>query len=137
MQKLQTPAPWIVGLVVAGLTLPATGGAPHTPGLQGDAARGAQVYAANCGSCHSLDANRVGPAHRGVFGRKAGTAPGFAYSPALHSARFVWDQRMLDRWLQNPQALVPGTRMGFRLGDPQRRADVIAYLRQQSVAAGH
>ena len=98
----------------------------------GDPARGAKLYAANCGSCHSLDANRVGPAHRGVYGRKAGTARGYAYSPAMRGARIVWNEATLDRFLQNPQAMVPGTRMGFRLTDPVRRADVIAYLRQQS-----
>ncbi|MCW0199558.1 c-type cytochrome [Sphingopyxis sp.] len=98
----------------------------------GDPARGAKLYAANCGSCHSLDANRVGPAHRGVYGRKAGTARGYAYSPGMRGARIVWNEATLDRFLQNPQAMVPGTRMGFRLTDPARRADVIAYLRQQS-----
>ena len=98
----------------------------------GDPVRGGKLYAANCGSCHSLDANRVGPAHRGVYGRKAGTARGYAYSPAMRGARIVWNEATLDRFLQNPQAMVPGARMGFRLTDPVRRADVIAYLRQQS-----
>lgn len=106
----------------------ASGAAP----LTGDAARGAQVYENNCEGCHSLDANRVGPAHRGVFGRKAGSAPDFAYSPALKKAKFVWDAARLDKWLTNPQAFVPGAKMGFRLGDAQRRADVIAYLKKES-----
>ena len=42
-----------------------------------DAARGQELYESRCGGCHSLDANRVGPAHRGVYGRKSGSAPGF------------------------------------------------------------
>jgi len=108
----------------------ASGAAPAMPA--GDATRGAQVYEDNCTGCHSLDANRVGPAHRGVFGRKAGSAPGFAYSPALKKAKFAWDVAKLDTWLTNPQGFVPGAKMGFRLPDAQKRADVIAYLKKES-----
>lgn len=103
-------------------------------GLPGDPVRGAQIYAANCGACHSLDTNRVGPSHRGVLGRKAGSVPGYDYSSALRRTRFTWTAQNLDRWLTNPLAMVPGTKMGFRLSDPGKRADVIAYLRQQSAA---
>ncbi len=108
----------------------ASGAVPAMPA--GDATRGAQVYEDNCTGCHSLDANRVGPAHRGVFGRKAGSAPGFAYSPALKKAKFAWDAAKLDTWLTNPQGFVPGAKMGFRLSDAQKRADVIAYLKKES-----
>jgi cytochrome c len=94
----------------------------------GDATRGAEVYE-RCGACHSPDANRVGPMHRGVFGRSAGGVAGFAYSPALKSSGIIWTEETLDKWLTNPSALVPGNRMGFRLGDAQERADVIAYLK--------
>ena len=120
--------------IAAGVWLLAAGAMTAAVALapSGDPARGAKAYAANCGSCHSLDANRVGPAHRGVYGRKAGTARGYAYSPAMRGARIVWNEATLDRFLQNPQAMVPGTRMGFRVPDSARRADVIAYLRQQS-----
>lgn len=100
--------------------------------LPGDARRGAALYTTKCGACHSLDANRVGPAHRGVFGRKAGTVPKFAYSPALKKIGVVWNRANLDRWLANPIAMAPGTRMGFRLAAPQDRADVIAYLKSVS-----
>ncbi|WP_373489384.1 cytochrome c family protein [Blastomonas sp.] len=98
----------------------------------GDATRGAAIYESNCIGCHSLDSNRVGPAHRGVFGRKAGSAPGFAYSTGLKKAKFAWDAARLDAWLTNPQAYVKGAKMGFRLSDAQRRADVIAYLKRES-----
>lgn len=98
----------------------------------GDAARGAQLYRAKCGSCHSIATNRVGPAHHGVVGRKAGTAPGYSYSAAMRASRIVWNASSIDRFLQNPQKLIPGTKMGFRLADPAQRADVIAYLQQQS-----
>lgn len=94
----------------------------------GDAARGAQVYEARCAGCHSVQADRVGPRHAGVVGRQAGSVPGFAYSPALQKSGITWDAATLERWLADPEALVPGQRMGYRLGDASQRADVIAYL---------
>jgi len=96
----------------------------------GDAAHGAVVYQV-CMGCHSLDEDDVGPHHRGVVGRTAGSVPGFGYSPALKGAQIVWDPVNLDRWLTDPQALVPGTRMFFAMPSAQDRADVIAYLIQQ------
>jgi cytochrome c len=97
-----------------------------------DAGHGQELYESRCGGCHSLDANRVGPAHRGVYGRKAGSAANFNYSPAVKNAAVVWEDKTLDAWLTNPQALIPGQRMNFRVALPDDRADIIAYLRQQS-----
>ena len=96
----------------------------------GDPARGATVYQV-CMGCHSLDEDDVGPHHRGVVGRVAGSLPGFGYSPALKDSHVVWDPANLDRWLADPQSLVPGTRMFFAMQNPKDRADVIAYLSQQ------
>lgn len=93
--------------------------------------RGAALYDAKCGGCHSLDANRVGPKHRGVFGRKAGAVPDYHYSVALKKSNIVWTAQALDCWLQNPTAMVPGTKMGFRLSNAQERADIISYLKTQ------
>jgi cytochrome c len=98
----------------------------------GDANRGQALYEGRCTACHSLDANRVGPAHRGVYGRKAGSAPGYAYSPGVKASRIIWNEVSLDKWLTNPQALIPGARMGFRVGVPQERADLIAFLKRES-----
>jgi cytochrome c len=94
-----------------------------------DAARGKQLYESRCIGCHSIDQNRAGPAHKGVFGRKAGSVKGFAYSPALKSSRLTWNERTLDRWLANPEALIPGQSMGFTVPDSIDRADLIEYLR--------
>ena len=96
----------------------------------GDATRGKALYQA-CMGCHSLDEDDVGPRHRGVLGRTAGTVPGYAYSPALKNSHIVWDAETLDRWLTNPQAFVPGAKMFFAMPGPQDRADVIAYLAEQ------
>lgn len=94
----------------------------------GDAQRGQQAYEARCGGCHSVQADRIGPRHAGVVGRRAGSVPGFAYSDALRKSVLVWDADSLERWLTNPEALVPGQRMGYQLADAQARADIVAYL---------
>ena len=98
--------------------------------LHGDATRGRSLYQA-CAACHSIDENDVGPKHRGVGGRRAGSVADYAYSAALKRSELAWDEATLDRWLSNPSALVPGTKMFFKLDDPQARADVIAYLKEQ------
>jgi cytochrome c len=111
---------------------PAAPAPPAPTVLAGDADRGAGIYENRCTGCHSLDANRVGPAHRGVVGRRVGTARGFEYSDALRAANFVWTEALIQRWLTNPEALIPGQQMGFRLGDAQERADVAAFLARES-----
>jgi len=98
----------------------------------GSAARGEQLYVSRCGACHSLDENRAGPAHRGVYGRKAGAAKGFDYSPALKASRIVWNEKTLDRWLTDPEKLVRGQKMAFTVPDAKDRADLIAYLKKAS-----
>lgn len=94
----------------------------------GDAQRGRQLYDSRCGGCHSVLADRIGPRHDGVFGRRSGAVDGFDYSAALKAGRVVWNAATLERWLADPEALLPGQRMGYRLTDAAERADVIAYL---------
>lgn len=103
-----------------------------SPGRAADAERGALLYESRCGACHSLDAHRVGPLHRGVFGRRAGSAAGYDYSPALRAATLVWDAASLDAWLKNPEALIPGQRMNYAVAEPGDREDLVAYLRRAS-----
>lgn len=98
----------------------------------GDAERGGTLYRSRCVGCHSLDANRIGPRHRGVHGRVAGSLDDFSYSPALRDATVVWDDSTLDQWLTNPEAFIPGQRMGFRLRDAEDRHDIIAFLKRES-----
>jgi cytochrome c len=99
---------------------------------EGDAARGEQLYESRCIACHSLDANRVGPKHRGVYGRQAGVVPDFDYSVALATSRIVWSDTTLDRWLTDPEAFIPGQRMSFRVLSMDDRADIIAFLKRAS-----
>lgn len=84
-----------------------------------------------CEACHSIDDNDLGPRHRGVVGRPAGSIADYAYSKALKSSGLAWDEATLDRWQINPSALVPGTKMFFQLSAAQDRADIIAYLQLQ------
>jgi cytochrome c len=119
--------------VLAGPTFPAVAAGG---GTGGDPERGERLYSSRCFACHSVDANRVGPRHRGVFGRKAGSVPDFDYSPAVKASAIVWNEATLDRWLTNPEALIPGQKMGFRVAEERDRADLIAYLKSVSTAGG-
>ena len=117
------------GAFVAAVALAAATEAPVTTPVHGDPAHGKSLYQA-CQACHSIDDNDLGPKHRGVVGRRAGSVVDYNYSPALKSAGLTWDPTTLDRWLSNPSALVPGTKMYFTVPDAQARADIIAYLAQ-------
>lgn len=100
-----------------------------SPAFAGDAARGRAIYETRCIGCHSVDDDRVGPAHRGVFGRKAGGRAGFAYSAALKQSSVVWNEKTLDAWLADPQKFIPGQGMNVQVEDAGAREDLVAYLR--------
>jgi len=103
---------------------------PVTP-VQGDAARGKIVFEKRCTGCHSLNQDRDGPHLAGVYGRAAASVSGFDYSDALKKTHIVWNEETLDRWLTDPQTMVPGADMDFYVAKPDERADVIAYLKEQ------
>jgi cytochrome c len=105
--------------------------APNAFGA-GDAVRGQQLYESRCVACHSVDQSRVGPAHQGVFGRRAGRVADYDYSPALKASSLVWSERTLDAWLTNPERMIPGQKMGYQVTDANDRADLIAYLKAVS-----
>ncbi len=90
--------------------------------------RGRQLFGTRCAVCHGLEHSKVGPMLGNVFGRPAGTAPGYAYSPALRDARLPWTAANLDKWLQNPQGFLPGARMPVHVANPLDRRDLISYL---------
>lgn len=104
----------------------------HAPALgAGDASHGEELYQ-GCQDCHSLDTNDIGPKHRGVFGRKAGSVPDYSYSPAVKNSGITWTDDTLDRWLTDPQKFLPGSRMFYHLDSAKDRADVIEYLKQRA-----
>ena len=94
----------------------------------GDALKGAALYQQHCTACHATDSNKIGPAHRGVVGRRIGSLPGYKYSDELARSRLRWTPQTLNAWLEDPEELVVGQRMGFQVENPQERADLIAYL---------
>ena len=103
----------------------------------GDAAAGRLVFR-KCQACHSLDAgkNLLGPSLAGVIGRKAGTAPGYSYSPAMKNADITWNEQTLDQYLTDPGKVVPGNKMPFPgLKTDHDRADVIAFVAGSSGGA--
>jgi cytochrome c len=93
-----------------------------------NAQQGMTIYQTKCSACHSVDESGVGPAHAGVLGRRAGQAVGYEYSEALSKSKVVWNKTTLNAWLTDPEKVIPGQRMGYRLKSAQERADVIAYL---------
>ena len=103
----------------------------HPAAAAGDPTRGAVLYK-DCQLCHSIEKNDVGPMHKGIVGRISGTVPGYDYSAGLRSAKIVWTEANLDKWLNDPPAMVPDTKMLFSVESPQDRADLIAFLKERA-----
>lgn len=102
---------------------------------QGHPGNGEAIYA-RCLACHALAYDRTGPRHCGLFGRRAGSVKGFAYSDAMKRSKIVWNEKTLDRFLANPLKTLPGTAMGYAgVTDRKERADLIAYLKQANESA--
>lgn len=106
-----------------------------------DNLRGEQVFK-KCKACHTLDESgkhRLGPNLYGLFGRNAGTAENFKrYSKAVKNSGIVWNEDTLYRFLENPKAMIPGTKMIFR--GIKKESDVhalVEYLREKSGATTH
>ena len=99
----------------------------------GDPAAGAAAFRM-CASCHQVGPSArsaFGPQLNGLVGRQAGTLTDYAYSPAMRKAGIVWSEQTLARFLRDPDATVPGTKMRFwGIGDERKIANLLAYLRQ-------
>jgi cytochrome c len=96
---------------------------------EGDPIRGRALFGEQCTLCHTeAGEGGLGPDLRGVAGRKAASTD-FAYSPALMATGWAWDDSNLDRFLENPAAVVPGSVMPFSVPNLTERADIIAYLK--------
>ena len=103
-----------------------------SPAMAGDAAAGGKLFKAQCAVCHATSASApagVGPKLHAVVGRKAGSAPGFAYSPAMKGSGLVWTTAELRRYLADPARTVKGNRMPYAgLKNPPQLDDVLAFL---------
>ena len=92
------------------------------------------LFRNQCATCHTLNAAdppRQGPTLSGVIGRRAGSVPGFKYSPGFANADFAWDDAHLDAYLTKPQAVIPGAVMPYAQANAQTRAAIISYLEAQ------
>src|SRR3954471_20640451 len=117
-------------IAITGIAIIMLAALPPTAQAQ-NATTGKTVFRSQCGICHSPRPGRniVGPSLFGVVGRHSGRIPDFQYSAANLRSNLTWDPATLDRYLSNPQKVVPGTLMTFPgLKNPQQRADVVAYL---------
>jgi len=115
---------------------------PETPASAGQPAETQPASAGSgqvkfnnfCRTCHSLKEgdHRLGPSLQGIIGRKAGSTPGYtSYSQGMTESGIVWDEATLDRFLANPDAVVPGNNMKpfTRIADPAVRKEIIEYLK--------
>jgi cytochrome c len=96
-----------------------------------DPAAGEAVFRSQCAICHSPkpDRNMIGPTLFGVVGRTTGSVPGYAYSVSNKNSNITWTAEVLDKYLDAPKVVIPGTKMPYAgLKDATKRADLIAYL---------
>ena len=94
---------------------------------------GQMLFNNACRTCHATKAgdNRLGPSLAGLIGRKAGSVEGFNYSPAMKSAGITWDEKTLDAFIANPDAVVPGNTMKPYTGmtSAEDRSTIVSFLR--------
>ena len=104
------------------------------PGFAADAGRGEQLFV-ECASCHTLEkgVHNVGPSLAGLFQRKAGSFDDYRYSPALKRSNITWTPDELDKFIADPQMVVPANRMPYAgMTNATDRADLIAYLQKSA-----
>lgn len=102
-----------------------------------DVADGQAQFLKSCGVCHVAEPGappRQGPNLAGVYGRPAGSLPDFKYSDALKAGGWIWDEATLDPWMENAQAVHPGTFMNYRQRDPDKRKLILDYLKTLKAA---
>ncbi len=123
---------WITAaaVLVAGMATAAGPAAAQS----GEASKGQRVFNTQCRSCHTLEkdgAQVTGPNLHGLFGRKAGTSPGYAYSDAMKNSGIVWDETTLAEYSRDPKGKVPGTKMIYNgVKNAGQLADLVAYLKE-------
>jgi cytochrome c len=90
---------------------------------------GKELFDKRCGGCHALDRDKEGPRLGGVYGRAAGTATSFQYSGPLQKSKITWTDETLDKWLADPEKLVPDSDMAFHVESGDERREIITYLK--------
>jgi cytochrome c len=107
----------------------------------GEVSNGERQFLRKCSICHTLGADgerRAGPSLQGVFGRMAGTLPGYAYSPALRGSQIVWSEETIDELFElGPDHVTPGSKMPMqKIASPEDRADLVTFLKRETAAEG-
>ena len=124
----------LLGTGAEALAAPAPASAP----AQAQVDAGRRLFA-RCSNCHEVGAgarNGFGPQLNGIVGRKAGSAPAYAYSPALKKAGFVWNEQNLVAFIRDSEKVVPGNKMRFLSFMSEKQASqIVAYLRAQEAVA--
>ena len=108
-----------------------TGGSEDALAREGNAGQGKLAFEKRCTGCHALAVDREGPRLAGVYGRVAGSVAGFNYSPGLKNLGQTWTEATLEKWLSDPDMVVPDNNMSFSVPKAKERQDLIAYLKQQ------
>ena len=129
---------FIIGVALLLGTGAETLAAPASAPAQAQVDAGRRLFA-RCTNCHEVGAgarNGFGPQLNGIVGRKAGSAPAYAYSPALKQAGFVWNEQKLVAFIRDSEKVVPGNKMRFLSFMSEKQAsDIVAYLRTQGTVA--
>ncbi len=118
-------------LPLLALSLLFTGGAGLRTAEAADPAAGQAVFHSQCAICHSVQTGRnmIGPSLFGLVGRKTGSEAGYHYSTANQNSNLTWTPDELDKYLESPRTVIPGTKMTYAgEKDAAKRADLIAYL---------
>src|SRR5947207_2350210 len=111
---------WAVGAIVVAFAL--SGQAQHKT-------NGQELFARRCGGCHAMDRDKEGPRLGGVYGRRAASIEDFSYSDALKRFGVTWNDESLEKWLADPQRLVPENEMSFHVENAGERHEIIAFLK--------
>jgi len=130
MRRTSSVVLWSAGAFTAAVAIIFAG--PRPGFAADDVSAGQALYQSKCTGCHSVDADRIGPRHRNVVGRKIASVPGYDYSPALKKLGGVWTPARLDRWLSGTQKMAPGSKMYIEIDEPTQRRMLIAYLKSVS-----
>ncbi|WP_047527774.1 c-type cytochrome [Pseudomonas sp. 11/12A] len=98
----------------------------------GDAEAGGKLFKRMCGGCHQIGESArafFGPQLNGIVGRAAASTTDYQYSDAMKSSGVVWTREKLAAYIEDPKAVVSGTRMIFwGISDPEKIDDLLAYL---------
>jgi cytochrome c len=140
MHRLKVGVGGVCVAVLVGCFCNALGVAEGQADDHADHSMRGKILFLRCASCHDISDSpsaKIGPNLRGVLGRKVASLSGYSYSAALRSQDFVWDAPHLDRWIENPNGVAPGTIMAFAgiTAEADRQA-IIDYLKSRSAGVG-